>query len=75
MLLKKGQKSGIEQKINMPQTICAPITKGQKIGEISYILNNENLSTLNIIANEDIDKLSLSNTFEKLFFMWFKLLR
>ena len=74
-LLEKGKKSSVEQVINIPESISAPIEKGQKIGEISYTLNGENLGTVNIISDENIFKIGLSRTLEKLFFSWFRVLR
>ena len=72
---KKRKKSSVEQIVNIPESISAPIEKGQKIGQISYTLNGENLGTVNIIANEDVKKIGLSTTLEKLFFSWFRVLR
>ena len=39
VLLKKGEDSNIEQKIELNENVFAPINKGQKLGTISYTLN------------------------------------
>lgn len=74
-LLKKGEDKNVEQILNLPENISAPITKGQKIGEISYTLDGENIQTTNLIAAQDVKKISVSAYMEKLFFNWFHLLR
>ena len=74
-LLEKGSNKNIEQIINIPDNVFAPIQKGQKIGDISYTLNNETLCSVSLIADEDIKKINLSSMFEKIFFNWFRLLR
>lgn len=74
-LLEKGLDKNIEQIINIEESIEAPISKGQKLGDIMYSLDGEILGKTDIIANEDIRKINLSNMSEYTFFSWFKLLR
>ena len=74
-LMKKGMQNSVEQIINIPNEIQAPISKGQKVGEIKYVLDGETLGSVNLVANNDVKKINLSNMTEKLFFSWFRLLR
>lgn len=74
-LIEKNSNNSIEQIINIPDNIQAPIYKGQEIGDISYVLNCENIASVSIIADEDVPKISLSTMMEKIFFQWFRLLR
>lgn len=74
-LLQKNSNSDIEQVINMPDNITAPITVGQKIGEVSYKLNGETICSVNIVSNTEVKKISISNMMESLFFSWFRVLR
>jgi D-alanyl-D-alanine carboxypeptidase (penicillin-binding protein 5/6) len=74
-LIKKGEDKNIEEIINIDSNISAPIYKGQKLGEITYTLNGNIISTVNLVAENDVKKLSISNMFDKLFLAWFKLLR
>lgn len=74
-LLTKGSNKEVEQVLSIPDSIYAPITKGQKIGEISYVLNGETIAKVNIIADEDIKRISTSNILERLFFNWLRVLR
>lgn len=74
-LLEKGKNKNIEQIINIPECITAPITKGQKLGDVTYFLDGEAIASTNLISDTDVNKISLSNMFEFLFFSWFRLLR
>ena len=75
MLLKKGSDKNIEQILNLEETVEAPISKGEKLGEISYLLDGETLATINIIAKEDIDKIGLFSVIKKVYYSWIDLLR
>jgi len=71
----KGQSANIVQNINIPDSVSAPISKGQKIGEATYTLNGQTLSTINIISTSDVPKMSLLNMASYLYKSWFSLLR
>lgn len=74
-LLEKGKDKNIEQVLSIPECVSAPITKGQKLGDITYFLDGEAIASTNLIADKDVKKVNLSNMFEFLFFSWFRLLR
>ena len=75
ILLKKGSDKNIEQILNLEETVEAPISKGQKLGKISYLLDGETLATINIIAKEDVDKIGLFSVIKKVYYSWIDLLR
>ncbi len=74
-LLTKGSSSNIQQVVSLPDTICAPVSIGQKIGEIFYQLNGETLCSVDIVSNTEVKKISVSNMLERIFFDWFRVLR
>ncbi len=74
-LLKKGEAQNIEEIINMPDTICAPIYKGQYLGEVSYVLNGETIGKVDLIAENDVKKVGIYTFMEKLFWCWLRVLR
>ena len=74
-LLKKGDDKNVEQTLNLEDTISAPIKKGQKLGEISFTLNGELLSSVNVVANEDVEKNNLFTIMKKTYYSWINLLR
>ena len=50
VIIKKGENKNIEQIISVPDTLIAPITKGQKVGEVSYCLDGERITTINTVS-------------------------
>lgn len=74
-LIKKGEDSNITYKINIPESIQAPITQGQQLGTISYYLNNDKIAEVSLIAENSISKISFINMMKSLFSNWFNLTR
>lgn len=74
-LIPKGQSTNITSTINLPETIEAPVVKGQKIGEVIFSLNNETLGAVNLISNNTVKKLNIGNMFSHIAKCWFTLLR
>lgn len=74
-LLKKGEDKNIEEIINIPDTISAPVSKGQKLGEVSYVLNGETVGKTNLIAESDVKKVGIGTFMERILFSWFNVLR
>lgn len=74
-LIPKGQSANITTTIALPETVEAPIAQGQKIGEVIFSLNNEPLSSINLVANTEIKKLNLGNMMAHVVERWFNLLR
>lgn len=74
-LIPKGQSGNITTTVALPEIIEAPVVKGQKIGEVIFSLNGETLGTVNLIANDDVRKLSFSNMLAHVVESWFTLLR
>ena len=74
-LLEKGKDKNVEQTLNLEQNISAPISKGQKLGEVSFSLDGNILSTVDIVAKDDVDRLNLFNMCKKVIYSWVDLLR
>ena len=74
-IIKKGNESNVIQELNLYDNISAPIQAGEKIGEISFKLNNDIISTVDIISDSNADKITLWNMTTYLYDYWFKLLR
>lgn len=58
-LIEKGKDKEIEQNIILEDTIEAPISTGQKLGEISFSLDGDILSTVDIVAKNNVQKINL----------------
>ena len=58
-LVRVGQSDNIETKVNLNKEIKAPITKGDVLGQITILKNEEKAGTVNIIAEEKIKKANI----------------
>ena len=74
-LIKKGESKDLEQSITLEDSISAPVSKGQKLGEITYTFHGEVVGTTNVIAEKEIPKLTLWSMASSLYQSWFSLLR
>lgn len=74
-LIKKGEESGITYEINLIDSIQAPITQGQLLGNIKYSLNETEIESVNLVAEISVNKISLLNATKYIFNSWFTLLR
>ena len=74
-LLKKVEDKNIEEIINIPDSISAPVSKGQKLGEISYVLNGETVGRTELIAESDVKKVGIWAFMERIFLSWLRVLR
>ena len=70
VLLRKGEESNIVQNVNLPDSISAPVNEGDKLGEISYSLNNETIAAVDIIAKNSVDKIDFPNMIKYIFKSW-----
>lgn len=74
-LVEKNKEKNITQNLTLEEKIDAPVKKGQKLGEITFSLEGKTLSTINIIAQEDVEKINLFNMTKQICYSWINLLR
>lgn len=74
-LIKKGESQNVEEILTIQENICAPISKGQKLGEVSYVLNGETIGKANLVAENEVKKIGIGTMTEKILFSWFRVLR
>lgn len=74
-LIPKGKDSNVTTKINLNDSIEAPIYKGQKIGEYNLYLDDNLISSVNLIANETVEKQNFFSICKNIILKWFNLLR
>lgn len=75
VLIQKGQDKNIQQVMELPEILQAPITQGQAIGSITYTLDGKEIGKVNIVAEKTIEKNSAFNMLESIYSKWFSLLR
>ena len=75
VLSKKNDSSEIIENVSLSETFEAPIYKGDIVGKISYLKNDIEVASVNLIAEKDIPKLSFINIFKEITLSWFSLLK
>ena len=74
-VMKKTKDNNIVQNVEIFNNISAPVTKGQKIGELIFSLDNKQIAKADLIASKDVPKYSFISMTEKVYKTWFSLLR
>ncbi len=74
-LIEKGKESQISQSIELDNNIEAPIKKGDKLGKVTFSLDGKELASTNLIASNDIEKITLFTMCKKIVYSWIDLLR
>ncbi len=62
--------SGVETLVDLPDTVCAPVAKGQKLGTVTYLAAGQEIGCADILAEEAVEKLDFRTLFSRLF-SWF----
>ncbi len=71
LLMKKGENGKIERVANIQENLTAPVMKGQKIGEVSYMVNGNEVGKAELVAAENVQKASFIRLFLGLVEEWF----
>lgn len=74
-LLKKGEDKNIEQTVNIEENLVAPIQEGQKVGEVIYTLNGEEIGRTNIVAEREVGKKTFFSIATYIYQNWFSMFR
>lgn len=75
VLLQKGNEGKVVQNMNIEHKLTAPISKGQKIGSVTYSLDGNIIQSVDIIAENEVKKETLMNVASNIYQKWFCLLR
>ncbi len=74
-LIQKGNNSKIEQTLTLNENITAPISSGQKLGEVYFTLDGKTISKIDIVAKNSVERLNLFTMSKKVIYSWIDLLR
>ena len=74
-IVSKGNDINIDKVISLNENISAPISKGDIIGTVNFSLNDTNIATVNLIADNDVNKFNILSMSKKVFSNWFYLFR
>lgn len=74
-LIEKGKENQVTQTVEINNNIEAPIKKGDIIGKVIFSLDSSELSSTNLVADSDIDKINFFTMSKKIIYSWVDLLR
>lgn len=63
IVLDKNSSSKIVSKIDLPESIEAPVVSGQKLGTVTYSLDGNAVKSFEITALQDAEKISFASVF------------
>lgn len=75
ILKKKSNTSEISQDLVLNDNIEAPVIKDSVLGTINYYLDNNLIDSVNLVAESDIPRKSLWNTFNYIGSSWLNMLK
>ncbi|MBQ7096302.1 MAG: D-alanyl-D-alanine carboxypeptidase [Clostridia bacterium] len=62
-LIPKGKEEAITYEIKLPDSVAAPVEKGQRLGTVTYHLDGEKIGTIDLLAEKEIPKVTFSHLF------------
>lgn len=65
VVVKKGEEKGFQGRVDAPDRIHAPITKGQQVGDYVVTKNNNEVMRVPLLADRDVSKNSLIQQINK----------
>jgi D-alanyl-D-alanine carboxypeptidase (penicillin-binding protein 5/6) len=71
VLVEKGEKGKIEKEVSLVPELTAPILKDQKVGEIIYKIDGAEVGRFDLVANDNVSKITFTKLFTRLFIRWF----
>lgn len=75
VLVKKGYDKDIEQTVNISENLTAPIYEGQKVGEVVYTLNGQEVGRSNVVAETTVEKNTFFSIASYVYRNWLTMLR
>lgn len=67
LVVQKGTKDKVKESVTLADDVEAPVEKGTKVGTITYSLNDENISSFDIVTDDSVEKMTFSAIFAELF--------
>ena len=72
-ILKKGNLDKVEQSFELEQSVNAPVSEGQKLGEIIYTIEGAEVARRDVCADHDVPKITIIQMFVRCLSDWITL--
>ena len=73
LTVPKGEGEGIEKTLDIPESITAPVKKGDVIGKLTFSLNEEELASFDVVADADVEEKSFGSIMKLLLYSMVKM--
>jgi serine-type D-Ala-D-Ala carboxypeptidase (penicillin-binding protein 5/6) len=70
LLVNKGEKGKLDKEVKLTPDLTAPIKQGQKVGEVIYKMNGNEVGKAEIIAESKVDRASFIRLFFRMILGW-----
>lgn len=67
IVIDKSTSPEIKTKIDIPEKVAAPVSENQKIGTLTYLVDDKPVNSFDIVAIKDVIKTSYGSVFEVVF--------
>ena len=74
-LIKNTDNQNITSEVTLNENISAPIKKGDVLGNVKFYLNDEEIASVNLVAEDDVEKITVMNLFGMISEFWINLFR
>lgn len=74
-LIKNSDSGEITSEVTLNENIIAPIKSGDILGNVKFYLNGNEISSVNLVSVNDIEKTSIMNLFSMITEFWINLFR
>lgn len=65
-MVPAGKSGEVKTEVTLAEDVQAPVEKGQKLGEMTFSLEGEELGKVDIVAQESVAKMNFGDAFQKL---------
>lgn len=69
MLVKKGEQNKIEEITELPDSLDAPLKKGDIVGKLKYVIDGKTIAEYSITVNDSVEKASFWDRFKDILSM------
>lgn len=61
LTVPKGEGEGLKQTLDVPDSISAPVKKGDIVGTLSFALNGDEIASFDVVADGDVEEKSFGS--------------
>lgn len=67
MVVTKGSSKDIQQSVELVESLEAPVKKGEKVGTLTFTLDDKEVESFDILTSEEVEKMSFSAVMSELY--------